>query len=80
MGLVGGAGIVNDGLVVLVAAVLLEDSRSANCEKTGRQSEVGVGLTEKFMRTTFRPALRKLLIASTELVLGPMVQMMEERR
>lgn len=26
------------------------------------------------MRTTFRPALRSLLMASTELVLGPMVQ------
>src|SRR5687768_14131066 len=35
---------------------------------------------EKFMRTTLRPAVRSLLMASTELVLGPMVQMMEERR
>lgn len=35
---------------------------------------------EKFMRTTLRPASRRRLMASTELVLGPMVQIMEERR
>jgi hypothetical protein len=32
------------------------------------------------MRTTLRPALRRALIFSAELVLGPMVPMMEVRR
>jgi hypothetical protein len=32
------------------------------------------------MRTTFRPASRSLLMASTELVFGPMVQTIEVRR
>src|SRR5689334_21399111 len=35
---------------------------------------------EKFMRTTLRPTLRRALIFSAELVLGPMVQMMEVLR
>ena len=35
---------------------------------------------EKFMRTMFMPASRSLVIISTLLVLGPMVQMMEHLR
>lgn len=43
LGLLGGAGIVNDGLVVLVAAVLLVDTMLADGRQTGRGSGVAHG-------------------------------------